>query len=61
MIDHEHVFSFTAPDGTTVPTNRCQVEGCGWFTAVSRPKRRRAPSRVASDGFESLQSLLRFS
>jgi hypothetical protein len=37
----EHQFFYINQDGSTQPTNKCQVEGCNWFTAVRTPKKRR--------------------
>ena len=59
----EHQFYRILPDGTRIPGNCCQVEGCSWVTAVPKPRKRRArkvvsTSPVQSDGLDSLRSLL---
>jgi hypothetical protein len=56
----EHQFFYVNKDGSTQPTNKCQVEGCEWFTAVERPKKRRAPRTKRSKSGTGLEDLLNF-
>ena len=57
----EHVWEYVGPDGTLIGSNACQVEGCGWFRAVERPKRRRAPkTKRRNESGTGLEDLLNF-